>query len=221
MTRPGRWTRRLLESEARSAIAGRFDPRPARRCPCPLPRPAERSQAGAPGRSGTPRRQRPQHAPRRPRTGGGRAPGRARARSSIGASPRRSPTSRCRARRGRAASSTSSPRSAARWRTSSSGSATRSSTAARSRPRGTTSTGSISQDHPSRLPLQSLYSNGDVLLRTETRRPQIRVMETQPPPIYMVSSAASTVATRPTRPTRRSSTRSKALRSTAGSPWAT
>jgi phenylalanyl-tRNA synthetase alpha chain len=43
------------------------------------------------------------------------------------------------------------------------------------------------QDHPSRSPLQSLYLNGDVLLRTETSPSQIRVMETQPPPIYMVS----------------------------------
>ena len=43
------------------------------------------------------------------------------------------------------------------------------------------------QDHPSRSPLQSLYLNGNVLLRTETSPSQIRVMETQPPPIYMVS----------------------------------
>ena len=43
------------------------------------------------------------------------------------------------------------------------------------------------QDHPSRSPLQSLYLNGNVLLRTETSPSQVRVMETQPPPIYMVS----------------------------------
>jgi phenylalanyl-tRNA synthetase alpha chain len=42
-------------------------------------------------------------------------------------------------------------------------------------------------DHPSRSPLQSLYLNGGVLLRTETSPSQVRVMETQPPPIYMVS----------------------------------
>jgi phenylalanyl-tRNA synthetase alpha chain len=42
-------------------------------------------------------------------------------------------------------------------------------------------------DHPSRSPLQSLYLNGNVLLRTETSPSQVRVMETQPPPIYMVS----------------------------------
>ena len=42
-------------------------------------------------------------------------------------------------------------------------------------------------DHPARSPLQSLFLNGDVLLRTETSPSQIRVMETQPPPIYMVS----------------------------------
>jgi phenylalanyl-tRNA synthetase alpha chain len=43
------------------------------------------------------------------------------------------------------------------------------------------------QDHPSRSPLQSLYLNGDVLLRTETSPSQVRVMETQAPPIYIVS----------------------------------
>ena len=42
-------------------------------------------------------------------------------------------------------------------------------------------------DHPARSPLQSLFLNGDVLLRTETSPSQVRVMETQPPPIYMVS----------------------------------
>lgn len=43
------------------------------------------------------------------------------------------------------------------------------------------------QDHPARSPLQSLFLNGDVLLRTETSPSQIRVMESQPPPIYIVS----------------------------------
>jgi phenylalanyl-tRNA synthetase alpha chain len=42
-------------------------------------------------------------------------------------------------------------------------------------------------DHPSRSPLQSLFLDGDVLLRTETSPSQIRVMEEQEPPIYMVS----------------------------------
>jgi phenylalanyl-tRNA synthetase alpha chain len=42
-------------------------------------------------------------------------------------------------------------------------------------------------DHPSRSPLQSLFLNGDVLLRTETSPSQIRVMEAQEPPIYMVT----------------------------------
>lgn len=42
-------------------------------------------------------------------------------------------------------------------------------------------------DHPARSPLQSLFLNGDVLLRTETSPSQIRVMEVQPPPIYMIS----------------------------------
>ena len=41
--------------------------------------------------------------------------------------------------------------------------------------------------HPTRSPLQSLFLNGDVLLRTETSPSQIRVMEKQEPPVYMVS----------------------------------
>jgi phenylalanyl-tRNA synthetase alpha chain len=42
-------------------------------------------------------------------------------------------------------------------------------------------------DHPARSPLHSVFLNGDVLFRTETSPSQIRVMETRPPPIYMVS----------------------------------
>ncbi|HWB55461.1 MAG TPA: phenylalanine--tRNA ligase subunit alpha [Gaiellaceae bacterium] len=42
-------------------------------------------------------------------------------------------------------------------------------------------------DHPARSPLQSVFLNGGVLLRTETSPSQVRVMESQPPPIYMVS----------------------------------
>ena len=42
-------------------------------------------------------------------------------------------------------------------------------------------------EHPTRSPLQSLFLNGEVLLRTETSPSQIRVMESQEPPIYMVS----------------------------------
>jgi phenylalanyl-tRNA synthetase alpha chain len=41
--------------------------------------------------------------------------------------------------------------------------------------------------HPTRSPLQSLFLNGEVLLRTETSPSQIRVMEQQEPPVYMVS----------------------------------
>ncbi len=41
--------------------------------------------------------------------------------------------------------------------------------------------------HPTRSPLHSVFLNGDVLLRTETSPSQIRVMETEPPPIYIVS----------------------------------
>jgi phenylalanyl-tRNA synthetase alpha chain len=42
-------------------------------------------------------------------------------------------------------------------------------------------------DHPTRSPLQSVFLNDTVLLRTETSPSQIRVMESRPPPIYMVS----------------------------------
>jgi phenylalanyl-tRNA synthetase alpha chain len=42
-------------------------------------------------------------------------------------------------------------------------------------------------DHPARSPLQSVFLDGDVLFRTETSPSQIRVMESQPPPIYMLS----------------------------------
>jgi phenylalanyl-tRNA synthetase alpha chain len=41
--------------------------------------------------------------------------------------------------------------------------------------------------HPARSRLASLFLNGDVLLRTETSPSQIRVMEAEPPPIYMIS----------------------------------
>jgi phenylalanyl-tRNA synthetase alpha chain len=41
--------------------------------------------------------------------------------------------------------------------------------------------------HPTRSPGHSLFLNGDVLLRTETSPSQIRVMEAQEPPVYMIS----------------------------------
>ncbi|MGZ4385216.1 MAG: phenylalanine--tRNA ligase subunit alpha [Gaiellaceae bacterium] len=41
--------------------------------------------------------------------------------------------------------------------------------------------------HPARSPVQSLFLNADVLLRTETSPSQIRVMEAQRPPVYMIS----------------------------------
>ena len=41
--------------------------------------------------------------------------------------------------------------------------------------------------HPARSPLASLYLDEETLLRTETSPSQIRVMETQAPPVYMVS----------------------------------
>jgi phenylalanyl-tRNA synthetase alpha chain len=41
--------------------------------------------------------------------------------------------------------------------------------------------------HPSRSPRQSLFLNGDVLLRTETSPSQIHELEEREPPVYMVS----------------------------------
>ena len=41
--------------------------------------------------------------------------------------------------------------------------------------------------HITRSPLHTLYLNGDVVLRTETSASQIRVMEVQSPPVYIVS----------------------------------
>ena len=41
--------------------------------------------------------------------------------------------------------------------------------------------------HVTRSPLHTLYLNGDIVLRTETSPSQIRVMEAQPPPVYIVS----------------------------------
>jgi phenylalanyl-tRNA synthetase alpha chain len=41
--------------------------------------------------------------------------------------------------------------------------------------------------HPTRSPLHTFYVDGDVVLRTETSPSQIHVMESSPPPVYMVS----------------------------------
>jgi phenylalanyl-tRNA synthetase alpha chain len=41
--------------------------------------------------------------------------------------------------------------------------------------------------HVTRSPLHTLFLNGDVVLRTETSASQIRVMESQEPPVYVVS----------------------------------
>jgi phenylalanyl-tRNA synthetase alpha chain len=41
--------------------------------------------------------------------------------------------------------------------------------------------------HITRSPLHTLYLNGDLVLRTETSASQIRVMESRPPPVYIVS----------------------------------
>ena len=41
--------------------------------------------------------------------------------------------------------------------------------------------------HITRSPLHTLYLDGDVVLRTETSASQVRVMESRPPPVYIVS----------------------------------
>ena len=41
--------------------------------------------------------------------------------------------------------------------------------------------------HVTRSPLHTLYLNGDIVLRTETSASQIRVMQSQPPPVYIIS----------------------------------
>jgi phenylalanyl-tRNA synthetase alpha chain len=43
------------------------------------------------------------------------------------------------------------------------------------------------QQHVTRSPLHTLYLNGDVVLRTETSASQIRVMQSQEPPVYVIS----------------------------------
>jgi phenylalanyl-tRNA synthetase alpha chain len=41
--------------------------------------------------------------------------------------------------------------------------------------------------HVTRSPLHTLYLNGDVVLRTETSASQVRVMQSQQPPVYIIS----------------------------------
>jgi phenylalanyl-tRNA synthetase alpha chain len=43
------------------------------------------------------------------------------------------------------------------------------------------------QQHVTRSPLHTLYLDGDVVLRTETSASQIRVMQSQQPPVYIIS----------------------------------
>ena len=43
------------------------------------------------------------------------------------------------------------------------------------------------EGHPSRSPLQTLFLDDETVLRTETSPSQIRTMETQEPPVYIVS----------------------------------
>ena len=68
--------------------------------------------------------------------------------------------------------------------------------------------------HPTRSPLQTLFLDDETVLRTETSPSQIRAMESQQPPVYIVCSDASTVATPRTRHTCPRSTRSRAWPST-------
>jgi phenylalanyl-tRNA synthetase alpha chain len=43
------------------------------------------------------------------------------------------------------------------------------------------------EGHVTRSPLHTYYLNGDIVLRTETSASQVRMMESKPPPVYMVS----------------------------------
>jgi phenylalanyl-tRNA synthetase alpha chain len=45
----------------------------------------------------------------------------------------------------------------------------------------------IPEEHPTRSPLQTLFLDDETVLRTETSPSQIRTMEAQDPPVYMVS----------------------------------
>jgi phenylalanyl-tRNA synthetase alpha chain len=45
----------------------------------------------------------------------------------------------------------------------------------------------IPEGHPTRSPLQTLFLDDETVLRTETSPSQIRTMETQEPPVYIVS----------------------------------
>jgi phenylalanyl-tRNA synthetase alpha chain len=45
----------------------------------------------------------------------------------------------------------------------------------------------IPEEHPTRSPLQTLFLDDETVLRTETSPSQIRTMEAQQPPVYMVS----------------------------------
>ena len=68
-------------------------------------------------------------------------------------------------------------------------------------------------EHPARSMWDTLFVDlgepGSVVLRTHTSPVQIRVMQSQPPPIYTIMPGHVFGATPPTRRTCRSSTRSK------------
>jgi len=79
----------------------------------------------------------------------------------------------------------------------------------------------IPPDHPARTMKDSLFldvaGRSDLLLRTETSAIQIRTMEKQQPPVYIVAPAGCSGANPPTRPTPRCSIRWRGSRSTRAS----
>ena len=79
----------------------------------------------------------------------------------------------------------------------------------------------IPPDHPARTVKDSLYvdvpGHPELLLRTETSAVQIRTMQSQPPPVYVVAPGRVYRRETPDPPTRRSSIRSRGSRWTRAS----
>ena len=69
-------------------------------------------------------------------------------------------------------------------------------------------------EHPARLPQDTFYLAEHVLLRTHTSPMQVRAMELQPPPIYIVVPGRVYRPDTPTPRTCRCSTSSRGWRST-------
>ena len=76
-------------------------------------------------------------------------------------------------------------------------------------------------EHPARLPQDTFYLAERVLLRTHTSPMQVRAMELQEPPIYIVVPGRVYRPDTPTPRTCRCSTSSRASRSTRTSRWPT